>query len=281
MWLKWEPHIPNTTQTISNNVATAMQDHASLAGCHLNSWHMTSNWSSPCFFVSCVAIPHCPILCTSLVTVGMMDGEGGKATIGFLSFPINEDCVAASLFHKHKNTSLSPGVATKANLASGDGWKNTTQFSGPSSSQLRLGPSQASASRGGTSLLGHHCRPEVSGIPKSSWDSKPIGLLNLFPSVQKSESSWFKQLFSAQLATAFEASACFDASANKIALMQVSGTKVASRYMANMVHEKIIVPRRRSWLPGTHGTHGSKSKKAAASSVLKRRRWYVRLLRNI
>jgi hypothetical protein len=51
----------------------------------------------------------------------MMDGEGGKATIGFLSFPINEDCVAASLFHKHKNTSLSPGVATKANLASGDG----------------------------------------------------------------------------------------------------------------------------------------------------------------
>jgi hypothetical protein len=43
MWLKCEPHIPNTTQTISNNVATAMQDHASLAGCHLNSWHMTSN----------------------------------------------------------------------------------------------------------------------------------------------------------------------------------------------------------------------------------------------
>ena len=60
-----------------------------------------------------------------------MDGEGGKATIGFLSFPINEDCVAASLFHKHKNTSLSPGVATKANLASGDGWKNTTQFQDP------------------------------------------------------------------------------------------------------------------------------------------------------
>jgi hypothetical protein len=74
-----------------------------------------------CFFVSCVASPHCPILYTSLVTVGMMDGEGRDTTIGFLSFPINEDCVAASLFHKHKNTSLSPGVATKANLASGDG----------------------------------------------------------------------------------------------------------------------------------------------------------------
>lgn len=51
-------------------------------------------------------------------TVDMMDGEGGKAP--FLSFPINEDCVGASLFHKHKNA-LSPGVATKANLASVDG----------------------------------------------------------------------------------------------------------------------------------------------------------------
>ena len=92
------------------------------------------------------------------VIVGMMDGEGGKAP--FLSFPINEDCVGASLFHKHKNTSRSPGVATKANLASADGWKNATQLSETNSSQLRLGPSQASASCSGTSFLGHHRRPQ-------------------------------------------------------------------------------------------------------------------------
>ena len=231
----------------------AMQDDASLAGCHLNSWHMASNWSSPCwwgcisayfmmlilwdvllarsqdswflmvfivwwclvwfflfcvnfpcffsfwcFFVSCATSHHCPILYPSLVTVGLIDVQG-ELPLGFLSFHINEDCVAANLSHKHGSTSLSPGVATKANLAWVNSWKNTMQFWGPNSSQLRLGPSQASTSRGSTSLLGHHRRPQAADtvwglIPRhlSSFITAPWPPAYLWGPYQCTLKRWWK-----------------------------------------------------------------------------------------